>query len=101
MKLPKTLTILGQRWTLTRTNYDPKDMECFGETDTILKNITLFEETIKKFGESEQSTLFHECMHACLSTSGLSALLNEKQEEALVIALENGLYPLVKSGLFK
>lgn len=37
------------------------------------------------------ATIFHESLHAAIYLSGSSALLNEKSEEAVVCAIENGL----------
>jgi hypothetical protein len=44
--------------------------------------------------EMLESTLLHEVCHAILYTSGISELLEENQEEAIVVALENGLSQL-------
>lgn len=40
-------------------------------------------------------TLLHELAHLIIGLSGLSEFLDAPQEEAIVIALENGLYPLI------
>jgi Zn-dependent peptidase ImmA (M78 family) len=44
--------------------------------------------------ESQQQTLFHEILHASLFISGTKFLLDNKQEEAIVRALESALYPI-------
>ena len=41
-------------------------------------------------------TIFHETIHAVLYISGQSETLTDEQEEGLVLALEHGLWPLIK-----
>jgi hypothetical protein len=41
-----------------------------------------------------EATLLHEIIHAILYTSGVGEMLNENLEEAIVVALENGLSQL-------
>ena len=40
--------------------------------------------------------LFHELLHAALAFSGVSDLLTESSEEALVSCLEQNIFPLVR-----
>ncbi len=42
-----------------------------------------------------KATLLHECFHAILGISGQAEMLTEGQEEAIVIALEHGLGPII------
>jgi len=42
------------------------------------------------------STMLHEICHAILFLTGVSQGLSETAEERIVVALENGLFPLVK-----
>ena len=47
--------------------------------------------------KQQRATLLHEIIHGILHNSGLAALLNDDdQEEAFVVALENGLMPLMQ-----
>lgn len=81
--LPETITILGCTYKVEVT--DLPDDE-YGET--------LGYERIIKIAKNHdvsnvQRTLFHEAVHAALHTSGCTALLHEKQEEAIVMAMEH------------
>jgi hypothetical protein len=42
------------------------------------------------------STLFHECCHAALRIGGVAYMLTEQQEEAVVRAIEGGIWPAVR-----
>lgn len=44
--------------------------------------------------EVKRSTILHEIIHSILYVTGQSEGLSEKQEEAIVLALEHGLDPL-------
>jgi phage tail tube protein FII len=44
--------------------------------------------------EMYEDTLLHELLHAILYTTGHAELLEEAQEEALVVCLENGISQL-------
>ena len=50
--------------------------------------------TISVMGNPDpERILFHECVHAAIGFSGLTEILSGEQEEAIVRALEFGLYP--------
>lgn len=98
-----TIQILGTTWTLSRGSHTEDDLRCFGETDTHDRSIALFTRPHEDYptrGPVEQ-TLLHEVLHAILHVSGTSNLLPGGTEEAVVTALEHGLWPLMQSGLFK
>lgn len=44
-----------------------------------------------------RKVLLHECVHAILHISGLTNLVTDQIEEAIVTAIENGLYPIMRS----
>ncbi len=58
-----------------------------------------------KSSESLERTVFHELMHMCLALTGQDQHLDEKSEEGVIRALENGMYPvicdLVELGYFR
>lgn len=45
--------------------------------------------------ETQQSTLFHEAIHAALGVAGLNAVLEDKVEEAVVRCIENAFSEIV------
>ena len=45
-------------------------------------------------------TIFHEAIHAALDIGGVAHALSPDMEEAIVRCIENGLGPLVTSGVF-
>lgn len=47
--------------------------------------------------EDLESTVLHELIHAVLGTAGHAEQFEEDEEEAYVISLENGLYPIICS----
>ncbi len=51
-------------------------------------------------GVELHKTLLHEILHAVLELSGQNQSLRDKQEEAIVRALENGLYGLVALSIY-
>jgi hypothetical protein len=46
--------------------------------------------------EEKAVTLFHETLHMTFAISGMAYTLEDKQEEAIVRCIENGLWPLLK-----
>lgn len=96
-KMPKKVTVLGVQFTI---EYKPDlrasdDDSCFGLTDGAARVITLCT-TKNNTPKKMEDTLFHECAHAILYVAGLSELLDGKMEEAVVLAIENGLSPLYR-----
>lgn len=98
--LPKSVMILGQRFKVK-----VEDLM----TEHSLYGSTVAREQIIKVdkalsSEQQRQTLFHECVHAALGVSGVTEVLSSKDidiEEAVVTAIENGLWPLVRNSWFK
>jgi len=65
----------------------------YGETYGIEKVIKL--SNSKDKSEYTWQTLYHEYLHAILHCTGMSQLLSEEQEEALVVAIEENTFHLV------
>jgi hypothetical protein len=89
---PNKVIILGQPFTI---KYEPssKMQGLFGDTDVdshvIRINKSLPEHSI-------QSTLFHEFLHAALAVAGISYVISDNIEEAIVRCLENALVPHIR-----
>jgi hypothetical protein len=83
-KLPKEVTILGREHTV-------KVEKCSSEEDMgeMLRGYRTIRISPSHPKDTLESTLFHECVHAALYTAGLSELLTEDQEEAVVICMES------------
>lgn len=92
----KTVTVLGQVYDIEYT--DGLDAGDYGETCSRSKKIRV---NSRMPAKEQESTLFHELCHAVLGASGVSHTLTEGQEEAIVTALEHGLWPIVKRSLNK
>lgn len=93
-QLPKTIKILGRNFEI---NYKPNLKEedgnyLYGETFgrdlriDINSSISL---------QMQKDTLFHEAIHAALEVSGLTGLLDDKLEEAIVTCLEHAFAHIV------
>lgn len=96
--LQKTkIDILGSTWIIEETD---KSGDSFGDTTTHTRTIQIFNSAHIDTVQPIASTKLHECMHAILKQSGTSELLNEQFEEAIITAIEIGLYPLIQLGLF-
>ena len=80
-ELPNEVTILGQKVKVVVTALKGLHGDFNSDNMTIKINQNASVEAAK-------STLFHECLHACLKISGLGELLNEKLEEGIVSMLE-------------
>ena len=90
-KPSEKVQILGRTW--TRKYVDSLD-EYKESGDGDVHGVTLTEEATMLINNSrplreQQWAKLHESLHAVLSTSGLSQLLDEKTEEAIVTCLEN------------
>lgn len=44
----------------------------------------------------QQQTLFHELLHAALDKTGASELISDEVEHAIIVALENHVWPLLQ-----
>ena len=99
--LPKSLTVLGERWSvkcIRNLTYD--DTSCWGLTDFDTRVISI---------ESSQSdaakwqVLFHELIHVVLGTTATNGLIigegavRQDNEEIIVRALEYSLWPVIKN----
>lgn len=88
MSRPEKVTILGKEIKIIYKIDDNSGL--MGEYDPKTKTITIVDHP------DFESTLFHECGHACLDISGISRLLKENIEEAIIAAIENGLFGIYK-----
>lgn len=98
-----TLDVLGRTWSVSFAEMDEDDLACFGATTVEDHSIHLYRRPHRKHparGPIEQ-TLLHEVIHAALCSGGLNALLPGGKEEAVVVALEHALWPLIQSGWFQ
>ena len=98
-KLPRSVTIAGVKWRVLIEPRHPEESDTFGETDSTAYTITIYSEPHAQFGNDIRATLFHECLHAALRSTGLAHLITTS-EEAIVTGLEASLFPLVNRGLF-
>jgi len=86
VKLPSTVNILSVPYTVEIGPLaDPSD---FGESNGSERTIR-----IRDTSPFHPSTLLHEICHQVLYVSGLTNLLTDELEEAIVTALEHGLFP--------
>lgn len=103
-KPPRSLSIAGMKWDVEVKDKEPdSDEVCYGETDVHERKIVLYPAVHKKYSKaSMRATLFHECLHAALTSTGaVEALTGKNTEELIVTALENALWPLIEAGVFK
>lgn len=86
--LPKKIMVMGKEFDVRYTDnlHDEDRQELYGETHGREFRINI---NTKYSYEAQRITLFHEAIHAALSVSGLTHLLTEKLEEALVSAIES------------
>ena len=99
-KLPKTVLVLGTpfRQVFSSTDAEGKpwetpDNKSYGETDG---NERMIRYNPNQTADQLHSTRVHELCHAILHCAGLAELLDEKVEEAIVVALEHGIAPLMR-----
>ena len=88
--LPKKLTILGHPIKVVLVSKLEDDNH--GDCDHIKRTIRI---STSYPLDQQWATLYHECTHMVLGLTGLSELLTDNLEEAVVVAIENGLYPLI------
>lgn len=84
---PTSISILGKSFEIRYTRKIDKD-NSYGECDGPSRVIKIRSDLE---GEQLEDTLLHEFLHGILYISGQSESLDQHQEEALVLALENGL----------
>ncbi len=87
-KLTK-LNIMGTEFSISYGKLPNNEL---GETIGVERKIRI---SNKLSGEQLKSTIIHELLHAILYITGQSERLDHDFEEAIVIALEHGLTPLV------
>lgn len=94
-KFPDTIPILGIPFEIQypKVVKDEDGEELSGDCDVNHRRLRI-STTENETEEQAESTLLHETIHGILGVSGVSALLEDKVEEAIVLALENGLSPL-------
>jgi len=89
---PKSIMVMGHRIKVTvKANLMDGDSELEGYFDYSKRTIFL-----SLRSPCLRSTLLHEVLHSVLYFSGHSTHLSAADEEALVLALEHGLMPLLK-----
>lgn len=87
--LPETLVILGEEFQVLKA----KMKDAVGDTQPGHRKIRI--DCSQHDSQDEvDSTLLHETIHAILHIAGVSNLIKEKEEEAIVVALEHGLHKL-------
>lgn len=96
---PKKIPILGTEFRVEYTTKLPKDD--YGHTEG---NERLIKIKARLRGEIAKATLIHEILHGVLHVSGLSEVLMQHDptgqlEEAIVVAIEHGMTPIVSLDL--
>lgn len=71
---------------------DEERQPLHGDTDTSKRIIRINSSDPRP---TQHQTLFHECIHAIIHISGHSATLTEQQEEAITLALDHLLWPIL------
>lgn len=89
MSMPKSIMLMGHRIKI-ELNDDPDN---HGTCDVPMRTIYIRRTDPISL---QRETLLHECVHMILGLSGISQLLSDELEEAIVIAVETGLSPLIK-----
>ena len=90
MALPKSINLMGHKIKVI-LNDDPDN---HGTCDVNLRIIWI---RGSDSASTQQETLIHECAHMILGLSGVSQLLSEELEEAIVVAIETGFSPLINT----
>lgn len=70
---------------------DAPSVEVSGYTEPMTDHIIMISKAEHHSVDGLMSTLLHECLHAAIRITGHLATVGEKNEERLVIALENAL----------
>lgn len=93
VKFPTKVSILGTIYTVKYLSARSMGDD-YGETDPDNRLIRIRKPTPSTI-ESTQATLFHEMLHASLHQSGLTHLLSDDNEEAIVRMLEQFVFPYI------
>ena len=88
-RFPRSITILGHKISVKVVEHlEDEGNELLGAFNAETKTIYLVK-------GCDKSVLFHEACHAAIYLSGNSEGLSASKEEALVLALEHAIFPLV------
>jgi len=88
--LPKTITISGKQFKIQVSDLSEEGLHGDSSNDTKIIRIS------SKLSPKDQfATLFHECIHMSLEISGISYMLTDQMEEAIVRCVEYAIYPLL------
>jgi Zn-dependent peptidase ImmA (M78 family) len=90
MSLPKRVTIFGYKVKVVLND----DIDNHGACDPAQKIIWIRKSDSLK---TQRETLIHEILHMILGIGGVSYMLHDDLEEAVVRCLEGGLVPLLSS----
>lgn len=83
------ILILGHKYRIVEEVCASDSGTCDTDTKTIMLNK-------KDTLANKRATLFHELCHAALHVGGVSFVLTDEVEEAVVRAIEHGVYPLIE-----
>ena len=88
-RMPKSVTVLGHKINIKVVEHlDDDGQELLGAFNAETKTIFLSK-------GCDKSVLLHEVIHAAIYLSGNSEGLSANREEAIVLALEHALFPLL------
>ncbi len=90
-KIPQRIEILGCEYQIQLVDDlgdDTPDLIIEGEIDVQRKQIAISSSK----GVNREAVLLHETIHGILAQSGLTHQLDEKLEESIVTAIEEGLF---------
>ena len=91
---PKSISILGKQFKIEYKAKIGKSKDIYGETHVHERRIEIRSD---QAGDAFEDTLLHEVIHSILGAAGVSELIKDGDlEEAIVIALENGLSQLYR-----
>lgn len=97
MKLPKTITLMGTKWTVKWK--DLSDKGSVGLTDFKTNTICI---DPAQTPLSAKSTYLHEVLHVIVYLMAMhkTLCLDEDQIEILILQMETGLFAAFQAGLF-
>lgn len=90
MKLPKTLNILGIKYTVIEEDINLQNQEyVLGLCIPYQNNIYINSNLIEEIGHRPEQTLIHEIIHAVLHRNGITQKLSEPIEEVICESIAN------------
>lgn len=90
MKLPKTLNILGIKYTVIEEYINLQNQEyVLGLCIPYQNNIYINSNLIEEIGHRPEQTLIHEIIHAVLHRNGITQKLSEPIEEVICESIAN------------